>query len=166
VSSFIAISIALASQGLSMSAAAETTAQCPATSEEAIAQLFDRWNASLATGRPGEVAKLYADNAVLVPALSDRPLMGREEIRAYFEHFLGRHPQGSVTMRSIMINCNTASDIGTYVYRVTGQRKGTRMLIGGRYSTVYEYRNGDWLIVHHHVSGMSRPLSSVDYVGG
>jgi hypothetical protein len=61
-----------------MSAAAETTAQCPATSEEAIAQLFDRWNASLATGRPGEVVKLYADNAVLVPALSDRPLMGRE----------------------------------------------------------------------------------------
>jgi Calcium/calmodulin dependent protein kinase II association domain len=48
---------------------------------QAIAHLFDRWNASLATGDPDAVAKLYADNAALLPALSDRQLVGREQIR-------------------------------------------------------------------------------------
>jgi hypothetical protein len=95
-----------------------------------------------------------------------RTVRAWDKIRDYFAQFLGRHPQGSVTMRSIMFGCNTASDVGTYVYRVTGQRKGTRMLIGGRYSRVYEYRNGDWLIVQQHVSGMTRPLSPVNYAAG
>ena len=51
-------------------------------------------------------------------------------------------------------------DAGAYVLRVAGRRKGTRMLIGGRYTLQYEHRNGDWLIVRHRVSGMYRPLSS------
>ena len=38
--------------------------------------------------------------------------------------------------------------------------EGTRMLIGGVYTLRYEHRNGDWLIVHHHISGMYRRLSS------
>jgi uncharacterized protein (TIGR02246 family) len=155
----IALAVALALLGWSKPAAANPAEQCPATTKEAVAQLFDRWNAALATGRASEVSKLYAENAVLLSELSDRPRMGRADIGAYFQQFLSRHPQGSITMRSIMIGGNNASDIGTYVYRVTGQRKGTRMLIGGRYSTYYEYRNGDWLIAHHHISAMSKSLS-------
>jgi hypothetical protein len=53
-------------------------------------------------------------------------------------------------MRSINVSCNAASDTGRYVYRLTGKRKGTRMVITGRYSTFYEYRDGDWLIIRHH----------------
>jgi hypothetical protein len=58
-----------------------------------------------------------------------------------------RRPQGALSRRSISVSCNAASDTGNYVYRLSGQRKGTRTLISGRYSTFYEYRNGDWFIV-------------------
>ena len=155
-----AIGFALVVLGLPLRSAADTAKQCPEPNTQVVAQLFDRWNASLATGKPEEVARLYADNAVLLPALSDRLLVGRDQIRMYFAQFLARHPQASVTRRTISIDCATAVDAGTYVYRVTGRRKGTRMLIGGLYTLRYELRNGDWHIVSHHASGTYRPLSS------
>jgi uncharacterized protein (TIGR02246 family) len=162
VRSCAATGVVLVLLALPQWAAADAASQCPEpdASMPTIAALFDRWNASLATGKPEEVAMLYADDAVLLPTLSDRPHVGRDEIGAYFAQLLQRHPQGSVTQRTIRIDCATAVDAGAYVLRVTGRRKGTRMLIGGRYLLQYEYRNGDWLIVRHQVSDMYRPLSS------
>jgi uncharacterized protein (TIGR02246 family) len=133
--------------------------RCPEPTKQAIAHLFDRWNASLATGDPNAVAKLYADNAALLPALSDRLLVGREQIRGHFAHFLARHPQASVTTRTIKIDCATEVDTGTCVYRVTGRRKGTRMLIGGRYAIRYAFQNGEWRIIGHRAVGEYRRLS-------
>ena len=94
-------------------------------------------------------------SAVLLSMLSGEPRAGKAAIRSYFEQYIRRHPQGQVNMRSIMVGCNLASDIGTYTYRLTGQRKGTRVAIGGRYSTLYEYRDGPWLIVQQHTSAIA-----------
>ena len=58
-------------------------------------------------------------------------------------------------MRSIMVGCNVASDIGTYTYRLTGRRKGTREAVIGRYSTIYEFRDGKWFIVQQHASTLT-----------
>jgi uncharacterized protein (TIGR02246 family) len=162
VRSCAASGVVLVLLALPQRAAAGAASQCPEprASKPTIAALFDRWNASLATGKQEEVAKLYADDAVLVPAPSDGPHVGRDQIGAYFAQLLQRHPQGWVTQRTIRIDCATAVDTGAYVLRVTGRRKGTRMLIGGLYTLQYEHRNGDWLIVRHQVSGMYRPLSS------
>lgn len=159
VRSCAATGVVLVLLALPQRAAADTASQCPGPSLSTIAQLFDRWNASLATGKPEEVVKLYADDAVLLPAQSDQPRVGRDEISTYFARFLERHPQGSVIRRTISVDCATAVDAGAYVLRVTGRRKGTRMLIGGLYTLQYAYRDGDWLIVSHRVSGMFRPLS-------
>jgi uncharacterized protein (TIGR02246 family) len=114
-----------------------------------IASQFDRLNRALASGNPDAVAALYAENAVLRVAGQSSPIIGRPAIRAYFSEFLTRRPQGTLSKRTISVSCNAASDTGIYVYRLTGRRKGTRTLISGRYSTFYEYRNGDWLIVRH-----------------
>lgn len=154
-----AIGFALVLLGLPMRSTADTVKRCPATSTQEVAQLFERWNASLATREPEEVVKLYADKAVLLPALSGGLLVGRDQIRMHFAQFLLRHPQTSVLQRTISIDCATAIDAGTYVYRVTGRRKGTRMLIGGRYALRYEFDNGDWRIVSHLASGTYRSLS-------
>jgi hypothetical protein len=35
------------------------------------------------------------------------------------------------------------------VYRVTGKRKGTRMLLGGHYMTQYRFEDGAWRISRH-----------------
>ena len=40
--------------------------------EQDIVQLFANWNAALATGDPDQVTALYADNAVLLPTVSNR----------------------------------------------------------------------------------------------
>jgi hypothetical protein len=61
--------------------------------------------------------------------------------------------------KSIAASCNAASDTGTYAYRLTGNRKGTRTVATGRYSTFYEYRDGDWVIVRHHAQ--PAPAASV-----
>lgn len=155
-----AIGLALVLIGLPVRAAADAAERCAETNTQTVARLFDDWNAALATGQPEKVAKLYADNAVLLPALSARLLVGRDQIRMHFAEFLLRHPRASVISRTISVDCATAVDVGTYVYRVTGRRKGTRMLIGGNYALRYEFDKGEWRIVRHHVSGAYRPLSA------
>ena len=145
----IACAIALCGPWLSGRSLAQPAPACPKASEDAIARQFDRWNAALASGNPDAVARLYAENAVLRVSPQSPPIIGRAAIRDYFARFLARHPQGTLTMRSISVSCNAASDTGTYTYRLTGKRKGTRMVLTGRYSTFYEHRNGDWLIVRH-----------------
>jgi uncharacterized protein (TIGR02246 family) len=135
-------------------AVAQSQGTCTPATKEQIAELSDNWAKALAAGRAEDVAAFYAEEAVLLPMLSMEPRMGRAAIKSYFDSYVKRHPQGAINMRSIMVGCNVASDIGTYLYRLTGQRKGTREAIGGRYSTVYEYREGKWLIVQQHTSTM------------
>lgn len=43
---------------------------CPTATKADIAALFDQWDQSLQTGKPGKVAKNYADDAILVPTVS------------------------------------------------------------------------------------------------
>jgi uncharacterized protein (TIGR02246 family) len=137
-----------------MSGQARAQAACTLPTKEQIAALSEGWNRALATGTPAAVADFYAADAVLLPMLSSGPRMGREEIKSYFIEYLKRHPQGGINMRSIMVGCNFASDMGTYTYRLTGRRKGTREAIVGRYSTIYEFRDGKWLIVQQHSSSL------------
>ena len=146
------VALIVALVGVSTQARAETLPPCAPANRAQIAELSGRWNAALAAGNTDTLASLYAEDAVLLPMLPDQPHIGRAEIRTHFEAFKRRHPQGQINMRSIMAGCNAASDIGTYVYRLTGRRKGTRVAIVGRYSTQYTYRDGQWLIARHDTS--------------
>ena len=149
----VALIVALA--GVSTQARAETPPSCTPANQAQIAELSGRWNTALAACNTDALVGLYTEDAVLLPLLSDQPHTGRAEIRTYFEAFTRRHPQGQINMRSIMVGCNAASVIGTYVYRLTGRRKGTRVAIAGRYSTHYTYRDGLWLIALHDTSTTS-----------
>ena len=140
---------------VSMPNLARAESTCAVTMKEQITELSESWSHAVATGNPDTVADFYAEDAVLLPMLSGAPRLGRKAIRTYFEEYLRRHPQGAINMRSIMLGCNVASDIGTYTYRLTGRRKGTREAIVGRYSTLYEFRDGQWLIAQQHASAMT-----------
>jgi uncharacterized protein (TIGR02246 family) len=133
---------------------AQTQPACAPATKQDIAALSDKWSLALAAGRADEVTAFYAEEAVLLPMLSTEPRTGRAAIKSYYDQYIKRHPQGVINMRSIMVGCNVASDIGTYLTRLTGQRKGTRQAIGGRYSTMYEFREGKWLITQQHTSTM------------
>ena len=136
---------------------AEETRTCTKTSAQEIAALFDRWNAALATLDPEKVVALYAPEAVLLPTVSNKPRTNHEEIRDYFVHFLAQKPQGTIDFRIIKIGCNTASDTGLYTFTLHDPQ-GQATQVSARYSYVYEYLNGQWLIEHHHSSAMPEPV--------
>ena len=129
-----------------MPAGAQT---CTPVTDRQIAALFDRWNASLATGDPDKVIANYASDGVLLPTVSNQPRTNLLEIRDYFVKFLKSKPQGTIDQRIIKIGCNIAQDVGTYTFKF-----GDGKTVNARYTFVYEWEDGKWLIAHHHSSSM------------
>ncbi|MFG6446927.1 SgcJ/EcaC family oxidoreductase [Roseateles sp. BYS180W] len=125
------------------------SAACAKTDAKEISALFDRWNASLATGNPDQVVANYAKDGVLSPTVSNKVRTNHAEIRDYFVHFLDKGPQGKIDTRIVKIGCNLAQDVGTYTFTFKDGSK-----VSGRYTYVYEFVNGQWLISHHHSSAM------------
>ncbi len=133
--------------------AAAETMTCVAVSKDQVAELFEKWNKALQTGKPDEVVKLYATDAVLLPTMSNKPRTTAGEIRDYFAHFMQKKPKGKINNRTIRVGCNDASDVGTYTFMLT-DKDGKVKNVAARYSFLYEYKNGKWQIVHHHSSAM------------
>jgi uncharacterized protein (TIGR02246 family) len=135
-----------------------TEMACVNTNETEIAQLFDRWNQSLQTGDPDKVVENYADDAILLPTVSNIPRTNHEEIKDYFEHFLQKKPVGVINMHKILIGCNLAVDNGLYTFTLT--QNGKQVRVPARYSFEYQYINGKWLIVGHHSSVMPEQFAN------
>lgn len=150
---FLAVSAVLP---VSLPAAARPSAApaCAPVTEPQIAALFDRWNDSLRTGDPDKVVANYAADGVLLATLSNQPRSNRAQIRDYFVKFLKAKPQGSIDQRFIKIGCNSAEDMGTYTFRFADGKT-----VHARYTYVYEWKNGQWLIAHHHSSAMPEPIA-------
>ena len=144
-----------------ISAAKADTMTCANISEKQVEGLFDRWNASLDTLDAAKVTSNYADDAVLLPTVSNTPRTDRAMIQDYFVHFLERHPHGVINSRTVKIGCNMASDVGTYTFTLAGKVPGETQMVAARYSYVYVYRDGQWLIGHHHSSAMPEVMAPV-----
>ena len=134
---------------LAATAAQAKSEVCEATTEKAISGLFDRWNDSLKTLDPAKVTANYADDAVLLPTVSNMPRSTHAEINDYFVKFLKVQPQGVIDKRFIKIGCNVAQDVGTYTFTF---KDGTK--VAARYTYIYAFSNGQWLITNHHSSAM------------
>ena len=156
------LAVALAALFIPAAADAQSTQTCATVSKEQIAALFDRWNASLASKNPEEIVKNYAEDAVLLPTVSNKPRTNHKEIADYFEHFVQKSPKGAIDTRTIHIGCNGAYDVGTYTFTLTGA-DGKTSQVAARYSFVYELRDGKWLIVHHHSSAMPEPAATLTH---
>ena len=122
---------------------------CKAVTKSDISGLFDRWNASLKSGKPDEVVKNYATDSILLPTVSNKPRLTQDERRDYFVHFLEDHPVGEINMRRIKIGCNDALDAGIYTFTF-----GNGSKVRARYTFTYVLQDGKWLISSHHSSAM------------
>ena len=145
----------LATMAFSTSAMA-FDAQCASTDEANVASLFDRWNNSLKTHDLDKVVANYTNDAVLLPTVSNKPRTNHTEIKDYFNSFLKKEPNGVIDRRIIKIGCNIAQDVGTYTFTFKGGKK-----VSARYTYVYEYKDGNWLIAHHHSSAMPEKPSTI-----
>jgi uncharacterized protein (TIGR02246 family) len=124
---------------------------CVPVTEDAIAKLFVVWNEALKTGKADNVVALYTSDAVLLPTVKNGPLIGHAAIRKYFEEdFLPNEPSGAIDgAHNIRIGCNTAFDAGLYTFTY-GKKPNDPT--HARYTYVYRYVGGTWLIAHHHSS--------------
>ena len=125
---------------------------CAPSSEKLAQELFDTWNNALQTGNAKAVAQLYWDDGVLLPTVSNVPRVNHAEIEDYFHHFLESKPFGTIVSRNLKQGCNKLTDAGVYEFQVT--KNGEQMVVPARYTFVYEFRNGEWKISHHHSSMM------------
>jgi uncharacterized protein (TIGR02246 family) len=133
---------------LSVSLEAAQVACCVATDKAQISALFDRWTTSLATLDADQVMDNYAKDAVLLPTAFNRPRTSLAEIREYFVEFLKNGLHGKIDRHIIRIGCKVAQDDGTYTFRF---RDG--QTLHARYTYVYEWVDGQWLIAHHQFFG-------------
>lgn len=135
---------------MSSTANAQATASCKAVKKTEIVALFDRWNASLGEN-PKAVGRNYADDAVLLPTVSNTPRTTKRAREDYFVHFLEGKPRGKIDSRTIRICCNSAIDTGTYTFTFGDGKK-----VKARYTFTYEpAKDGStWLITSHHSSAM------------
>ena len=124
--------------------------QCRRASEQEIAALFDRWNASLQTGDAHQVVANYATRSILLPTVSNVPRLTPADKEDYFKHFLQSRPSGVIDLRFVDIACDTAVDAGlyTFTFGATGQ------VVHARYTFTYRWEGGKWLITSHHSSAM------------
>jgi uncharacterized protein (TIGR02246 family) len=137
---------------------ASSAAQCAPLTEVEAAGLFQRWNTALAESKLVQLVDFYRDDAEFAAHVGDMPRRGRPAILAYYTSLLPRHPQAFATSRTVETGCNVATESGMIVYRITGRRKGTRMLLGGSYVTQYRFDDGVWRI-DRHILG-ARPIAA------
>ena len=69
--------------------------------------------------------------------------------RDYFVHFLEKKPDGKILEGEIFVGNNWAQDAGIYEFRFEDGSK-----VKARYSFIYVYEDGKWMISHHHSSLM------------
>ncbi len=113
-----------------------------------ISALFEQWNASLATGDPSAVAAHYAQNAILLPTVSNKVRRTQAERIDYFEHFLEKEPRGRIDQADMRRHGDIATNSGLYTFEF---RDGS--VVRARYTFVYQKQpDGRWLIIEHHSS--------------
>lgn len=119
---------------------------------DTIESLFDRWNDALQTRDPDRVVKLYAEDAVLLPTVSNQVRHDHAEIRDYFVSFCAKNPRGIVNESNVRTFGDLAIHSGVYTFDLTTDGKTTQ--VPCRFSFVYRKIGDDWKIVEHHSSKM------------
>jgi len=117
------------------SSPAYADASCPTVTKTDIAALFEQWDQSLQTGKPSEVAKNYADDAILVPTVSNKVRHTHPEIENYFQRFLRLKPDGRIEEQNIQIYCDVAVNSGIYTFAVV--KDGQPSEVKARFTFVY-----------------------------
>ena len=120
--------------------------------EQDVLALFETWNSALQTGDPDKVVECYADNATLLPTVSNQVRHNPAEIRDYFVHFLALKPSGTINESNIRIFDDVAINSGVYTFDLTVDGEATSTT--ARFTYVYQQIDGKWVIIEHHSSAM------------
>jgi len=119
-----------------------------------IVQLFSNWNDAIQTGDPDKVTAMYAEDAVLLPTVSNQVRHNHSEIRDYFVSFLAKSPRGEINESNPrQLTDDLVSNTGVYTFTF-----GDGAQVMARYSYLYKCIGGEWKILEHHSSMMPEPV--------
>lgn len=111
--------------------------------------LFDEWNATLATGDPAAVDAMYAADAILLPTVSPGVHDTSAERIRYFTGFLANDPSGVITEDAVRsLGAGTISHSGLYTFTM----EATGDVVAARFTFDWQRVDGEWRIVEHHSS--------------
>ena len=110
------------------------------------------WLDTLCTGNVDNIVSLYANDSVLLGTLAESIAQGKPEIRKYFEMFTKSKPCGKIT--SIIEQDFGAIKVfdGTYDFSLIDPVTGSKSSVSARYTFIFQYVAGTWIIVTHHSS--------------
>ena len=115
-----------------------------------VTALFEAWNGALATLDPDTVTAMYAEDAVLLPTVSNQVRHNHAEIRDYFVNFLQKSPQGVINESNVQILSDFhATNSGVYTFTF-----GDGSAVTARFSYLYVTTEAGWKILQHHSSAM------------
>ncbi len=138
---------------LAPAAEARTAApRCAPVTTAAVEAQFAKFNDAWATKNPDTVTALFGKDAVLLATVSNKPRTTAPEIRDYFVSFLKNSPVGTITSSNIDLGCNMATRVGTWTVTFTNADTGAKTDVLARYTFIYKYEGGKWMIDHLHSS--------------
>lgn len=115
----------------------------------AIPALFEAWNNALQTRDPKQVTALYAEDAILLPTVSNQVRHNHAEIEDYFVLFCAKGPQGKIDESNVRVFGDVAINSGVYTFSFDDGA-----VVQARYTFVYRQIDGEWKIIEHHSSMM------------
>lgn len=124
----------------------------PFTAREEIAELFNDWNFALQSLDAAKVGALYAEDAVLLPTVSNEIRKTPAAIQDYFVRFLKKKPRGRIIQQNIRLFDTLAINSGIYTFDLTIDGNDAQLLC--RYTFVYRKEPQGWKIIEHHSSVM------------
>jgi uncharacterized protein (TIGR02246 family) len=130
------------------------TMECAPVDDAVVKAQFDRFNQGLASKNPDRMTALFAPRAVLLPTLSDQERTTPAGIRDYFVHFLEKSPVGHIDTSTVRIGCNMAARMGNWSFTLTDAATHKKNIAHARYTFIYSYEHGQWMIAHLHSSLM------------
>lgn len=128
--------------------------------EDEVHARFERWIATFNSHDPDRLSQLYDyDARLLSTGGSEKPLDGRETIRVYFIPFKKR---GDFVAFDHDDAVKVVSNIGieTGYYHFNTDPNGKPDIWVSRYTFVFEKKDGNWMIVHHHSSRVPNPTAA------
>lgn len=123
--------------------------------ERNIQNTYQAWCSAVAEskGNPEVMTKFYAPDAILLPTLSPKVLVNKNNgLDPYFISFTG-HKNIKCTTNKVLVQFygDFAISAGLYTFTYLNQN-GQTITLPARFNFVYKKNDGHWLIVNHHSS--------------
>jgi len=117
-------------------------------------KLIRRWVDTLENHESEPIVRMYSEKGILLGTLAEALLVGREEIKTYFDDFVKLHPLGIINWSYTQkMGCGKVVVDGIYTFEIDHNK--ARKFVDARFTFVFKrnwLRFGKWEIITHHSS--------------